>query len=84
MALYLKKKGEEKLLTTTKSIDIQNVTKAFSSGMETKLNEQNYVNIVIFSSTEVGDGTEAKGCSPACWPKRRASRGQKGQEARPT
>lgn len=49
MALYpKKKKRNKKLLTTTKSINIQNLTKALSRATETKLNEQNRVNVVIF------------------------------------
>lgn len=51
MALY-PKTGKKKLLTTTKSINTQNLTKALSSVMETKLNEQNYVHIVIFLTAQ--------------------------------
>lgn len=59
MALY-PKKGKKKLLTTTKSINIQNLTKALSSAMETKLNEQNYVNIVIFfTGTKIRNAAKA-------------------------
>lgn len=40
MALYPKKKRRKKLLTTMKSINIQNLTKALSSAIVTRLNEQ--------------------------------------------
>lgn len=55
MALYpKKKKREKKLLTTTKSINIQNLTKALSCAMEMKLNEQNSVNADFLTAQKSG------------------------------
>lgn len=82
MALYSKK--GEKTADTTKSISIHNLTKALSSATETKLNEQNYVNILIFfNSTKVRNAAEA-GTSPflAQGQGRGRERGQQGQRLR--